>query len=307
MRRSILTLLALAVVLGPLAASADYLEVRRPAIVRDDPDRDATELLRLTEGALVLLRADGQTDGYYEVSVGVGDGSGWVYRTLVRRHAGDPPPGADVTPTTEVILPTTPSDGAAAPGALDASAFRSADCPPEGDAQVSRVRALNRIKNRLRGPAPSQITSLGLDELLFPGNDSIRWSPDYAIEVIGYVEDVKVGGVETCNCKATASADRDTHIELSVESGSAKTDRVIVEVTPAWRRFMASQGKDWSTAKLKQTILHRWVRVQGLMLFDTEHDDEAENTNPGRANNWRGTAWEIHPITALEVLPEPVP
>ena len=83
--------------------------------------------------------------------------------------------------------------------------------------------------------------------------------------------------------------------------------RVIVEVTPAWRRFMANQGKDWSTARLKQTILHQWVRVQGLMLFDTEHDDEAENTNRGGVGNWRATAWEIHPITSLEILPPPIP
>jgi hypothetical protein len=47
---------------------------------------------------------------------------------------------------------------------------------------------------------------------------------------------------------------------------------------------------------------HR-VRFKGWLLFDREHADEAENTKPGRAANWRATAWEIHPVTTIEVLP----
>ena len=42
-------------------------------------------------------------------------------------------------------------------------------------------------------------------------------------------------------------------------------------------------------------------------MFDTVHGDEAENTNPGGANNWRATAWEIHPVTSIKILPGPPP
>ena len=31
------------------------------------------------------------------------------------------------------------------------------------------------------------------------------------------------------------------------------------------------------------------------------------NTNPDGGNIWRATAWEIHPITAIEVLPKKPP
>jgi hypothetical protein len=40
-------------------------------------------------------------------------------------------------------------------------------------------------------------------------------------------------------------------------------------------------------------------------LFEAEHKGESENTAPGRPRNWRATAWEVHPVTAVEVLPTP--
>ena len=46
----------------------------------------------------------------------------------------------------------------------------------------------------------------------------------------------------------------------------------------------------------------RRVRVAGWLMFDHEHADEAENTRPGERDNWRATAWEIHPVTAIAVL-----
>jgi hypothetical protein len=80
---------------------------------------------------------------------------------------------------------------------------------------------------------------------------------------------------------------------------------VIVEVTPRWRAMMAARGVDWSTRTLRRGYLGRWVRVTGWLLFDAEHANAAENTEPGRARNWRATAWEIHPITSIEVVPRP--
>jgi len=79
--------------------------------------------------------------------------------------------------------------------------------------------------------------------MLVPGNDRDRRSDTSGGDIVGYVWDVKVGGIETCNCGATDPARRDTHIELVVDpSNTAATDRVIVEVTPRWRQKMAAQG-----------------------------------------------------------------
>jgi hypothetical protein len=45
--------------------------------------------------------------------------------------------------------------------------------------------------------------------------------------------------------------------------------------------------------------------VTGWLLFDAEHANAAANTAPGRPRDWRATAWEVHPITSLEVVPRP--
>jgi hypothetical protein len=39
------------------------------------------------------------------------------------------------------------------------------------------------------------------------------------------------------------------------------------------------------------------------MLFDAEHRRESANAADAGAHAWRATAWEIHPVTALERLP----
>jgi hypothetical protein len=181
------------------------------------------------------------------------------------------------------------------------------DCPMEGDARSPAVRALNRLKNRYAAPTPEQLNpKITLAAILAPGDDIGRWKVKEGAQIAGYVYDVKPGGIETVNCHARALADRDTHIELVLDpmsTGASK--RMIVEVTPRWRVLMAAQGMDWSTRALRDKYLGRWVKVTGWMLFDVEHKNESENTAPGRPRNWRATAWEIHPVTAIEVVSRP--
>lgn len=191
--------------------------------------------------------------------------------------------------------------------AFSANAQAPSSCPPEGNAKRAQNRALNVLKNRVEAPRPEQVDpDVSIEALLAPGDDRDRWSDTSGADLVGYVWDVKVGGVETCNCKATDAALRDTHIELVVDPDHASgTDRVIVEVTPRWRQKMAEQGADWSTATLKKTIKGKWIHVTGWLLYDFEHQYQAENTAPGNPKNWRGTVWEIHPVTSLEVVPGP--
>ena len=40
-------------------------------------------------------------------------------------------------------------------------------------------------------------------------------------------------------------------------------------------------------------------------MFDAEHKNKAENTHNGGDGNWRATAWEIHPISALTLVSQP--
>jgi hypothetical protein len=180
-------------------------------------------------------------------------------------------------------------------------------CGLEGDATSPVVREMNRLKNRTSAPELQQIDSrVSLAAMLEPGNDRSRWSENRGAEITGYVWDVKVGGVETVNCRASDPQHRDTHIELVLDPmNSSANHRVIVEVTPRMRVLAEQRGQDWSTSALRDHIQGRWVRVGGWLFFDAEHRDQSVNTAPGRARDWRATAWEIHPVTSLEVVERP--
>src|SRR5436309_13945912 len=109
-----------------------------------------------------------------------------------------------------------------------------ARCPPEGDAVQAEARALNPLKRRMAVPRPSDIDpQVTLAALLEPGDDRNRWSDEKAATITGYVQDVKVGGIESVNCHTHSPAYRDTHIELT--AGGSSPEPLIVEVTPQWR------------------------------------------------------------------------
>src|SRR5262249_19355423 len=139
-------------------------------------------------------------------------------------------------------------------------------CGLEGTAVSAAGKALNRLKNRWQPPKADDIDpDVTLAALLAPGDDLDRFSEEKGARVAGFVVAVKVGGKETCNCKATAQLDRDTHIELSLSNDAPETQRVIVEVTPRLRDRLKLEGSDWSTDTLKKStgkgIKGRWVEV----------------------------------------------
>jgi hypothetical protein len=188
----------------------------------------------------------------------------------------------------------------------DTTSITDADvnnCPVQGNANSINLRDLNILKNRSVIPKIQDFNSnVTLTALLEKGNDITRWSNTSAAKITGYVRDVKVGGIETTNCDAKDKAFRDTHIELVLDPMTAqKNECIIVEITPRLRKMMASQGQDWSTQMIRSKYLGRWVEVEGWMLYDYEHANMAENTHPGNIKNWRGSAWEIHPITEIKI------
>lgn len=180
-----------------------------------------------------------------------------------------------------------------------------ANCPPEGDTTIAAVQHLNVLKRRMTIPLASDIDhSVTMASLTIPGDDTSRWDAAKGASIEGYVADVKVGGVESVNCHTHQSAYRDTHIELTLKPNDQdESTYVIVEVTPQMRQKMADKGIDWSTNALRRQLLGRWIQVTGWLLFDTEHVENAANTNPNGRHNWRATVWEIHPITSIKVLP----
>lgn len=172
---------------------------------------------------------------------------------------------------------------------------------PNGISFTPRVRAINRLKNRTRLPQPSDFDDrVTLDALLQPGGDRDRWPEASAARLEGYVVRVMAGSVESANCYSFLR--RDTHIEVALAPEAAPRERVELEVTPRIREWARAQGWDWSTTALAGELPGHWCAFEGWLLFDTGHTGEAENTNSGDAKNWRATAWELHPVTAIKVI-----
>ena len=179
--------------------------------------------------------------------------------------------------------------------------FVQSNCPASGFGLTTRKRALLRLKNRDAEPDQADFDArVTLAALLAPGDDRARWGEGRAAVVEGYVVEVRPGAVEAANCFSLA--ERDTHIHVAPHADSPTRESVVIEVTPRTRRAAAGRGQDWSQEGLRRALGGRRCRFEGWLLYDREHDEEAEHTAPGRAGNWRATAWEIHPATRIEVL-----
>jgi uncharacterized protein YraI len=271
-------------------AGAQTAVVTRNANLRTGPGTTHTKITQLQPpDELVLVEPTAQ-QGWYHVRTPSGT-SGWISGHSIRITQEPSPPPVD----------TTPAGGPP----VD---YRG--CPPEGSATQTFRQQSNRLKNRVARPAASDIdTSITLDAILQPADDRNRFDSSQGASIVAFVVNVKPGGNETVNCGETEVAYIDTHIELIGDpQRTDKTRRVIVEVTPRWRAYSAAQHEDWSTSALKQRYMGRWVRFTGWMFWDFEHAGNATNTaSAGATNVWRATAWEIHPITEMQLCPNDSP
>ena len=169
------------------------------------------------------------------------------------------------------------------------------NCPSAGIALTARARDLHRLKNRISLPATADFDStVTLDALLQPGDDTTRWSNNRAARIQGEVIDVAYARPEATNCFSPCR--RDIHIVLAARKGAAKTEGVVVEVTPNF------QTAGWSEETLQAQLVGHWCEFEGWLYFDVGHGAESENIFPGKPGNWRATAWEIHPVTKITVI-----
>jgi hypothetical protein len=175
------------------------------------------------------------------------------------------------------------------------------NCPSAGIALTTRARDLHRLKNRTSFPQPTDFDSrITLDALLQPGDDTSRWSNTRAARIQGEVIDVAYARPEATNCFNPCR--RDIHILIATRKGAAKTEHVVVEVTPNLRDWAAGQRIDWSEETLQKQLVNHWCEFEGWLYFDLGHAEESENISPGKSGNWRATAWEIHPVTKITVI-----
>ena len=167
--------------------------------------------------------------------------------------------------------------------------------------------------------------------------DSSDTNNNQAVSIVGYViaadasgcavrknnQGVIISQGESCNCDTADKTECDTHIQIVLDpNGDHKGGKgvVVVEVTERSRRLAAMGlldahnpiGRDWTSATLHNTgaIKNHWVRFYGWLFYDADHFDAAWAVDPTDSiggPNFRQTAWEVHPVMGIEVLPGPPP
>ena len=121
-----------------------------------------------------------------------------------------------------------------------------------------------------------------------PAEDYVEKEERRGVRVTGYLIRAKESGDESCN--GYSEALHDYHIWISDAPTSDKASGMIVEVTPRWK----SVRPQWQLRTFeKLSNDHAKVRVTGWLMWDEEHPDEVGKS--------RGTQWEIHPVTNVEV------
>jgi hypothetical protein len=188
--------------------------------------------------------------------------------------------------------------------AQDVVNMNGVQCGLHGSALPGRVEYdLNVLKNRSYLPLKSRFVKHITLEQLLHSSAAGDFSQDSAIMLSGYVFNVRMGAVESCNCKTKDDNFRDTHIELTPDENHTEPEyRMVVEVTPRLRAAMQRKGIDWTTKTLRANLIGHKVQVSGWLLFDPKHSGQAVASNPTAEEPKRGTCWEIHPVTDLKIL-----
>ena len=193
-------------------------------------------------------------------------------------------------------LTTTSSSPGAAPEAIGGVG-------PEGtggDADLNREKNRYELPQTVRDMTVGEIISIPSSVLTEAGREKRRnWTgaeADYAraeeslgVRVTGYLIHAKESEPESCN--GYSDSLRDFHIWIADNPAHSKAEGMIVEMTPRWK----SIHPEWQLRELDRLAeRHATVRVTGWLMWDEEHPDEVGKS--------RGTQWEVHPVTMVEIF-----
>lgn len=305
-------LLLLSAAAAPLRAqdlrvSADSVRLRRsPTAVR--------RVRLLAEGeALTLIRPDSVRDGFLHVLTETGE-RGWVSSELVQRpvllagvaiipvvlDANHPAAALDPSWARPPVERSTFVNGAVTCGALggggDTITFlqkNRADVPTTyhavsfaAIADTFRLPRPHAGRNRSQWKNPAQ-------------TDSVTRFEGIPVAVVGYIDTVRAqaGSAEDTNCMNKGEANTDWHVAFVGRFDDPESRAVVVEPTPRGKQM---HGAKWALSRVRRLENPRSaadsVRISGYLLFDPSHSNHL-----GR---FRGTMWEIHPVTRIEVFRE---
>jgi hypothetical protein len=190
------------------------------------------------------------------------------------------------------------------------------DCPLTGCGELGDAE-LNRAKNRT--DAPTSVKRLTLDQIrqipqparwnTGADRSSIRASgkEGSGVVVSGYLLKARAEGKESCNCDLSRRVDTDVHLVIVSEMPASESKEamdiseqasVTAEITPRVR----GQNEKWLYRNVND-LEGSYIRITGLLMLDTKHIPQAIQL-PGERGNRplkRGTNWEVHPVTKIEV------
>jgi hypothetical protein len=237
--------------------------------------------------------------------------TGWVIKTAVKVLPDTPPPPVATTPGNN---PPTTGGGTTPASAIDptwtkqkpvsvAYSGSEGSCPAGG---AGGDTPTNLLKNRSDEPAEiHDVQWSAIMDLKYPDAPTMRskWTQaqlaqitpfeGVAVRTVGFLAHnakVEDGGTgESTNCKFLDGDDVDWHIYLAQQSADTSIGKtVIVETTPRFRK-----NRNWDFTVMERFVGQGPVRISGFLMLDPEHRSQV-----GTA---RGTVWEIHPVTKIEV------
>lgn len=272
-----------------------------------------THIQRLLDNGepLELIRPDSLRNGFFHVRAG--ELEGWVGQDLVER-VPPPLPGQPLRPV--VLDAASPAGSVSATWekpALLRTTFHNGEieCGPFGSVGDS---VTNEQKNRADVPMLYHAVTFDAvgdtTRLRFPHGaptSRVRWTAEQTtfvtpfegvpVAVVGYIRVIRpqANNRESTNCRLTGEANTDWHVALVRAFGDPESGAVVVEPTPRMKQL---HGDRWTRARLRRyenpQSAGDSVRISGFLLMDPAH--------PGHLGRFRGTLWEIHPVTRIEVF-----
>ncbi|MEA2553796.1 MAG: hypothetical protein QOJ65_1972 [Fimbriimonadaceae bacterium] len=107
------------------------------------------------------------------------------------------------------------------------------------------------------------------------------------VMIEGFMVKAKDEEGEACNCGDGEQVD--THTWLAAQrDGDWKTQGLVAEVSPRLKQL----HPDWSEQGFEEYLKTNQLRVYGWLMWDQEHLSQV--------GQYRGTAWEIHPIHRIQ-------
>lgn len=288
------------------ALMADNALVQKKTNLRKDPSSKHTPIRVLLPDEELTILDSTSSSTYLKVKTD-DNKTGWVWKNAVEilpsSSGGGGPTGPPQPPSgggaSNTISPDWPK-----PNPVDEDFMGSEGvCGGTGDGGDS---ATNARKNR-SDPLPQfhDVPWSAISTLSYPAAPASRanWTKaqlqsiqpfeGVALRTTGFLSHAvnveNSGSGESTNCHFHADDDVDWHVYLQEKTADGMDKAVIVETTPRIRRL-----HHWNSAVLEKWVnSNKPIRITGFLMLDPEHRNQV--------GKYRGTVWEIHPVTNIEV------